>query len=479
MDRIAAVCLYRQNLIQSATMIAESEITQFGVRFDTARDACVAALYASHIVCTGAISRRVSFCINQVVFAEAMKLACHFVFDVWIPPWTKIPNMKDCPDLRRYMEKVNKNRLKALNKLSFGQICLETNAVYKLCTAACLPDVCPRVVDIQGHFACKVLGYILTQIHEQCLKTSVKNGHLCISGIDAMFFSETEIKGGNDAAQEMLMMCSTCKVPAREGKTPKMKNYKLCTYRHATNHNAPHIRRGQSSARKKVGSVTVPLEAVYDILAIYAPDAHSGFWSKFGVAMVEAYDEGHFEDVNAFGQCSSESDDKQTPTPRLTFTLDFSEDPDKIHLRVNRHNHGHLFELEEDWEWKDAADVFNKIHGADVFSVDMLKRDYAATMMVAKGEVFTARPQRSLNLSAMIRALRESNGRAALAVRRGLTDGSGTQEPQAQSRPPRELPKTGSQTGKRANAQKSRDSVDTQRLKKRKRAKLATAKPDD
>lgn len=73
-------------------MIAESEIMQFVVRFDTSRDACLAALYASHIVCTEVISRRVPFLINQLVFAEAMQLACHFVFDIWIPPWTDIPD---------------------------------------------------------------------------------------------------------------------------------------------------------------------------------------------------------------------------------------------------------------------------------------------------------------------------------------------------------------------------------------------------
>lgn len=86
MDRIAALCLYRQNLIQSATMIADSEVVQFGVRFDSARDACVAAFYETHIECAGMVGRRVAFCINQLVFAEAMKLACHFVFDIWIPP---------------------------------------------------------------------------------------------------------------------------------------------------------------------------------------------------------------------------------------------------------------------------------------------------------------------------------------------------------------------------------------------------------
>ncbi|CAL8238163.1 unnamed protein product [Merluccius merluccius] len=173
MDHIAAVCLYRQNLIQSATMMAE-----FSVRFDNARNACVAALYASHIVCTGVTSRKVSFCINQLVYAEAMKLACHFVFDIWIPPWTNISDEKEYLDLRGNMKQMNKNRLKALNKLSFGQICLETNAVYKLCSGAFLP----------GHMS----------------PGGRHTGSLCLQ----------EVKGGNDVAHEMLMLCSTCKVPA-------------------------------------------------------------------------------------------------------------------------------------------------------------------------------------------------------------------------------------------------------------------------
>lgn len=577
MDRIAAVCLYRQNLIQSATMIAESEMMQFSVRFDTSRDACLAALYASHIVCTGVVSRRVSFCINQLVFAEAMKLACHFVFDIWIPPWTEIPDENDCPDLRGYMRQMNKNRLKALNQLSFGQICLETNAVYKLCTAACLPDICPRAVDIQGHFACKVLGYILTQIHEQHLKTSLKNGHVSISGIDAMFFSDKEIKGGNDVANGMLLLCSTCKVPARRGKkNPAITNYKLCTYRYATNHNAPHIRRGNSNHCKKVGSVTVPLEAVYDILALYAPMSHSGFWDQLGEAMVEAYEKGDFQDVNAFSQFANEGDQEQPPRTRLIFTLDFNKDPlrsvimeataaieplseltfnkcvlggemfqcsaplyyggvvrkamsqnapkeaydkrhlresrlgprgtfhgprlnvysaeysgvpvknvssfcttrtvyhqDKILLTVNRDNRGHLAELEEDWEWKDAAEVFNKVHGPDMFSVEMLKRDYAATMVDVKGELITARPRHSRKLRAMTATLLESEGRSALARRKGMMPASDTQQCRTQTQPLGGVPMTGSKGRKRTNnTQQSRDTVERLRVENRKRPRF-------
>lgn len=569
MGRIAAVCLYRQNLIQSATMIAESEIIQFGERFDKARDACVDALYASHIVCTGVVSRRVPFCINQLVFAEAMKLACHFVFDLWIPPWTEIPDSGSNPDVRGYMKQMNENRLKALNKLSFGQICLETNAVYKLCTAACLPDICPRVVDTQGHFACKVLGYILTQIHEQQLKTTLKDGHLCISGIDTMCFSGTEIKGGSYVAHEMLMLCSTCKVPDREGKKSGMKNYMLCTYRYAPNQNGPQARRGRSNP-KKVGSVTVPLEAVYDMLALYAPSSHSGFWDQLGVAMVTAYEKRSVEDVHT-GQCSNDNDDDQPHTSRLTFVLDFNEDPvrsvilestaaieplnelmftkcvmggekfqcsaplhygglirrlmsqdapkeaydkrhmresrlgprgtfhgprlsvysidysgvsvknassfcttrtvyqrDKIHLRGNCDTRSHLFELEEDWEWKDATDVLNNVHGADVFTVEMLKRDYAATMMAVKGEPINARIRDSKMLRVMVRTLRKSNGHMALAMRH-MTLGSDTKEGRNQMQPMRELLVTGTQGRKRTNAQHSQDSMDVLRMKRKKR----------
>lgn len=563
MERIAAVCLYRQNLIQSATMIAESEIMQFSPRFDAARDACVAALYASHIVCTGVISRRVSFCINQLVFAEAMKLACHFVFDIWIPPWTQIPDEKDYPELRDYMRQLNECRLKALNELSFGQVCLETNSVYKLCVAACLPDICPRAVDIQGHFACEVLGYILTQIHEQRLSTSLKNEHLCIAGIDDMFFSEKDIECGSDGAHEMIMLCSTCKVPVREGNRVAMTNYKLCTYRYASNKTS-HVRKGHSNPHKKVGSITVPLEAVYDMLALYAPASHSEFWAQLGAKMVDAYDKGHFDGGNAFGQCSGIDDEP----PRLTFTLDFNEDPvcslileataaieplneltftkgvlggesfqcsaplyyggairramcqnapkgaynkrhsresrlgprgtfhgprlsvysieysgvpvknvssfcttrtvyhqDRIALRVDGDNRGHLVELEEDWEWKDAADVFNSIHGTGTFSGDMLKRDYAATMVVVKGELMTARTRKSSKLGVMLKGLRESNGQAALAMRKGQAP-CDTQGANQRRQPLRKSP---SRARQRTDAQQSRDSPDAPSAKRRKR----------
>ncbi|KAE8277758.1 hypothetical protein D5F01_LYC24239 [Larimichthys crocea] len=432
---------------------------------------------------------------------------------------------------------MNSNRLRALNKLTFGQICLEVNAVYKLCTAACLPDVCPRVVDVQGRFACEVLGYILTQIHQQNLKTTFKTGHLSIFGIDKMFFPEKQIKGGNDIAHEMLTLCSTCKVPARvggdggQGKANTFAarvNYKLCTYRYVTNiATSAHIRRGHSNPRKKVGKT--------------------------------------LKDVNAFGQCSRR-DEEQPPVRRLLFTLDFNEDPvrsvileatagveplnelafdrcmlggetfrcsaplyyggvikkamshnapkdardkrhlkearvgargtfhgprlslysneysgvpvknvssfcttrtvyhqDRILLTVNRDDHDHLIALKEDWEWKDATEVFNKIHGNEAFSVEMLKRDYAATMMAVKGESITARPQQSAKLCALIRALQESSGLAALAKRRSGCD---TQEPR---RPPvEETLTTGSLGRKRAGKQSSRDSVDA-RMSKRMR----------
>ena len=573
MEHIATVCLYRQNLIQSATMIAESSIMQFGERFDKARDACLAALFASHIVCTGPFSRRVSFCVNQLVFAEAMKLACHFVFDIWIPPWTVIPDAKRHPDLRSFMARMNKNRLKALDKLSFGQICLETNAVYKLCVAACLPDICPRAVDIQGRFACKVLGYILTQIHEQALKTKLDKGQLCISGIDTMTFSEQAIKGGADVVHEMLMLCATCQVPAREDAT---KSYKLCTYRCAANQKNAHLKRGRSNPNKKVSCVTIPLEAVYDMLAIYAPGSHSGFWDQLSEVMVQAYQNGNFEEVNAFGQCATRSGEEQRPTPRLAFTLDFNQDPvrseileataaiqhlneltfhkcvlggetfqcsapvyyggvirramsqnapkesfhkghlresrlgpkgtfhgprlsvysteysgvpvknmstfcttrtmyhqDRIHLTVSRDNCKPVAELEEDWEWKDAADVFNSVHGANVCTVDMLKVDYASTMVAVKGKLITAQPERSRRLQAMLRTLRDSDGHTALAMRKGeVCSGERQGDFTTQGHPLGEGHNTtGGKCNKRSSVQLSGDRADEL---PRKRKKLNT-----
>lgn len=512
MDRIAEVCLYRQNMIQSATMIAESEIMQFGERFDKARDSCLEALYASHIVCTGAVGRRISFCINQLVYAEAMKLACHFVFDIWLPPWTIIPRVEDHPRHSDYMKQLNSNRLLALNELSFGQICIETNAVYKLCAAACLPDICPRVIDMQARFACKVLGYVLTQIHEQRLRITLKDNNLCISGVDCMFFPETAIRGGSDNAHEMLMLCAACKVPIRECNKNSKRNHKLCTYKLANTHMASHMRRGQTSYQKKVASLTVPLENVYDMLALYAPQSHSGFWDQLTLAILDAYKADSFEGVNAFGQYDEGSDDRESAL-RLSFTLDFDDDPvrslilestagveplneltfnksvlggetfncsaplyyggilvkelgsdapdgardikhiresklgtratfhgprlsvysseyagvpvknmssfcttrtiyhhDKILLRANNNSRKTLFKLERDWEWKDAADVFNRVHGAETFTVDTLKRNYAGTMLVSNTEEA---------LQMLVETMSEAGGRDALGLRIG------------------------------------------------------------
>lgn len=107
-----------------------------------------------------------------------------------------------------------------------------------------------------------------------------------------------------------------------------MKNYKLCKYSYATNRNAPYSRRGHWNPCKKVGSVTVPLEVVYDMLALYTPSSHSGFWDQVDAAMIEAYENGDFEEFNAFEQCwNDSSEEQQPPTHRLTFTLDFNNDP--------------------------------------------------------------------------------------------------------------------------------------------------------
>nr|BBA49170.1 hypothetical protein ORF56-like [Oryzias latipes] len=520
MDKVAAVCLYRQNLVQSATMIAESEIMQFDRRFDAARDACVEAMYASHVVCAGALSRRVSFCINQLVFAEAMKLACHFVFDVWVPPWTEVPDEGSFPDLRGFWTQLNRNRLRALDRLSFGQICLETNAAFKLCAAACLPDICPRVLDAQGRFACKALGRLLCQVREKGLKTAVKDGQMCISGVDSLSFSGPEFRGGNDAAHEMLQLCSNCTFPERGGTGPRSR--RLCSYKCAPSQNTQQGRRGHARP-KKVSSVTLSLEAVYDMLALYAPEAHRGFWDQLGEAMMDAYDNETVEKTNAFGTAQADGDEEMDRSARLVFSLDFGDDPvrslileatagvdplnelsfnkcaiggqlfrctaplyygglvarafrlrgddpprgslDPLHERESERGPADTFhgprlsvyspeysglpvknlssfcatrtvyhqerillreedgtrrpvvELEPDWEWLEACEVFNRLHGHDAFTVESLKRDYAVAMTVVKGEDASRAPMRSRRLARAVSVLRKADGRAALEMR--------------------------------------------------------------
>lgn len=63
------------------------------------------------------------------------------------------------------------------------------------------------------------------------------------------------------------------------------------------------MKRGQTKSTKKVPSVTLSLEMLYDMLAIYVPVSHSGFWSQVSEAMLEAYENGQSEEENAMGQC--------------------------------------------------------------------------------------------------------------------------------------------------------------------------------
>ena len=487
MDEVVPVCLYRQNLIQSATMIAESEIAQFTERFDKARNACLAALRASHILCVGGTtSHRLSFCINQLVYAEALKLACHFVFDIWIPPWTTVPNRRSESGTHRtiksFMTQLNKNRLAALNKLSFGQICLETNSVYKLCTAACLPDIVPRVVDTQGRFACETLARVLASVYSCKLKHKIEDHSLSIWDLDTLFAANARQQ--DKGAHEMLQLCASCNVPGRKPD----RSVKLCTYTLATMppSSQQRGRRGHHAAARKVKSVKVPLEAVYDMCAMYMAESHRLFWQRVETAMAIAYRSGSRDSDNAFAQCDPDRSDRAN----LSFRLDFEDNPlcslilkstagfeplnelsftkctfddfsfqcaapvyyggvlvhalgdnapleahneqhmaecalgpigafhgprlsvysteytgvpvenmssfcntrtvyhqDTIRLTVDEQNRPCLHSLEKDWEWKDAATVFNKMNFGDTpVTVDMLRRDYSLTMMALKSE---------------------------------------------------------------------------------------------
>ncbi|KAK2832692.1 hypothetical protein Q5P01_016581 [Channa striata] len=134
--------------------------------------------------------------------------------------------------------------------------------------------------------------------------------------------------------------------------------------------NAPHTRRGYARP-KKVSSVTVSLKAVYDMLALYAPDSHTGFWDQLGEAMVDLY----------------KADDEPPGCSDTGHLREASRGPtgtfhgSRILLRTHEGAREPLTELEYDWEMLEASDVFNKVHGCDSFSPDTLKRDYAVTMM--------------------------------------------------------------------------------------------------
>lgn len=297
-------------------------------RYDVARQHCLDAIRKTHVVCEGVVARRVEGRINQLVYAEAMKLACHFIFDLWIPPWTIVPAPADFADYADYAAAVNASRLRALDELTFGQVTLEVNAVYKLCVAACLPDICPRVLDMQARFVCKILGHVLAQIHVQALDTHVRESTLTVSQLDRFQVEDDVVKGGSDSVHELLVLAGDCRVPVRGGGTGAARGggrRRLCTYKLSNRAYSARKARGVRDQRKRVSCVSVSLELVYDLLALYAPRSHTAFWTAVSTAMVEAFrGGGGGEGSTALAQCRV---DERSPPSHLTFTLDFTEDP--------------------------------------------------------------------------------------------------------------------------------------------------------
>lgn len=285
--------------------------------------------------------------------------------------------------------------------------------------------------------------------------------------------------------------------------------------------------------------MTISLEMVYDMCAIYAPASHSEFWMRVTSAMVEAYTntESNTNEGNAMGQYHEAAADLEWQCPMLTFTLDFTADPlmslvleatagvkpldeltfnrcalggeifqcsaplyygavllkalgdaapelahnerhvneskcgprdtfhgprltvysgdyngvpvknmssfcgtrttyhqDQLYLCKETEDRDYLFELEEDWEWKDARDVFNRVYQDDIVTVEMLKDNYAITMISMRTHT----------------AVRRDDGAAALALR--------THHVHDQSESRR------SQTGKRSQKRKHVSVNHTQRL---------------
>ena len=340
MDQIAATCLFRQNLVQCTNMISHPNLLQFSDSFDKARTSCIKVMKSKVILHNGkrtGDSQRMLGIINQMVFAEAMKLACHFVFDLWVPPWTRVTKGRSRSggavyNESRFLQELDNARITALDKLSFGQVCLEVGAVFKLCSAACLPDMLPKVIDSQAHFACQTLAYVLKQVHlESCLIVSrTKLGDIQVAGINQLYFSKEELPAAS-VAHETLAQCNSCSFPPRECKGD-MRSRKLCSIVKENKYQEDRYNKKMPyKSRFKISSLTVSLEVVYDLLALYAPESHRAFWDKVSKAMIDAYKQGNVREVGGGftnRKATTENDGvPQPPPPKLVFTLDFTDDP--------------------------------------------------------------------------------------------------------------------------------------------------------
>ena len=339
LDKIAACCLFRQNLVQCTNMICHPDLLQFSPAFDKARASCINVMKSKFILRSGkrnGNSQRMLGIISQMVFAEAMKLACHFVFDLWVPPWTKVPSGRSESgeefSQRRFLEELENARIIALDKLSFGQVCLEVGAVFKLCSAACLPDVLPRVIDCHAHFACQVLSYVLMQVHSQSclLVTRTKFGDIQVAGISKLYFSKEELPAAA-VAHETLAQCASCSFPPRSCKGDTGLRTLCSIVRERKNEEESHSQKMPYRGQLRVSSLTVSPEVVYDLLALYAPESHRNFWEKVSKAMIQAYVQNNVREVGGGltnRRSATEIDGiPAPPPPRLLFTLDFEDDP--------------------------------------------------------------------------------------------------------------------------------------------------------
>ncbi|MEQ2169233.1 hypothetical protein GOODEAATRI_023040 [Goodea atripinnis] len=77
-----------------------------------------------------------------------------------------------------------------------------------------------------------------------------------------------------------------------------------------------------------VASVTVSLEAIYDMLALCAWKLHTGFSQQITEAMLCEYQSGEFEEGNTLlNSLCPKRVELERPSRRVKFILDFNEDP--------------------------------------------------------------------------------------------------------------------------------------------------------
>lgn len=104
---------------------------------------------------------RESAVVRDLAFSNAAALACHAVYDLWIPPWTPIRKPRRNETTKAYVEDLNERRVRAVSMLSPTELLLECLMSYHLFYPGCMVEAMPTVLSQNVMFAMEFVKQVM------------------------------------------------------------------------------------------------------------------------------------------------------------------------------------------------------------------------------------------------------------------------------------------------------------------------------